>query len=760
MPAAPARPPTTLSFRTALLLTVVPLVAVATGVVAVVSHIYDRRVADRVTATVPRAEIMDLLREQRAWHLILVLLVMALSAAVAAWLAGRIARPLRRLQQQAHAIAEGGRSAAIPEEGPAELRALAADFNRMAAAVAAREADLTKANAELAHSQAVFRNLFDHTSDLVTLFRVPSDGPLVCAAINPAVAAASGVTREQAIGGTFAGGLPKEEAEFLEVRFREAAASCKPVAYERSLVLSTGERWFSTVVIPLPGPDGRTELVASVSRDMTERRKADRALQDSEAFLAGLIESATDAIVAVDDQDTVLLFNTAAERVFGVSADQAFGRPVTRFLPDGLCGPPGSRQVAARRGNGTSFTAELSISALEAAGRHVCTAILRDVSERSGAEAELRSSERRFAEAFYSNPAMMGITRLSDRTLVDVNDQWVRTLGVPRDVAVGRTVAGAGVRMDQVWADDVYRQLQTTSSVRDIEFIAYTADGREVRGLESASRIEVDGEPCVLWAALDLTERLRAEEEAHRLTHELERRVADRTAQLAAVNQELESFAYSVSHDLRAPLRAIDGFAQAVSEDYADRLDDAGRDFLDRIRKGSQRMGELIDDLLTLSRATRGELRPTCMDLSDLAGRVIETFRAQSPARSVEVSIQPKLTATGDPNLLRVVLDNLLGNAWKYTAQNADARVEFGAMDQDGERVYFVRDNGAGYDPAYAYKLFQPFQRLHRPDEFEGHGIGLATVRRVIARHGGRTWAEGAVGKGATVYFTLGADGT
>jgi PAS domain S-box-containing protein len=747
-----------LSFRTSLLLTVVPLVAAATGVVAVVSHVYDRRVADRVTATVPRAEVMDLLREQRAWHLVLVLLLMALAAGVAIWLAGRVARPLRRLQAQAHAVAGGGPSAAIPEEGPAELRALAADFNRMAAAVAGREADLTKANAELARSQAVFRGLFDHTSDLVTLFRVPPEGPLVCEDANPATLAAAGIARGQAIGGTLYSNLPESEADWLEGRFREAATTGRPVAYERRIVLQGAERWFNTVVIPLPGPGGRPAHVATVSRDMTEQRKADRALQDSEAFLAELIESASDAIVAVDDQNTVLLFNAAAERAFGVPADQAFGRPVTRFLADGLCGQTGLRQVTARRADGSVFTADVSASALEAAGRQVCAATIRDVSARSGAEAELRSSERRFAQAFYASPAIMGITRLSDRTLVDVNDQWVRTMGVSREAAVGRTVADLGVRFDPAWADEMYRRLRAEASVRDVEFTAHTPRGRELRGLESASRIEVDGERCVLWSALDLTERLRAEEEARRLTAELERRVADRTAQLAAVNEELESFAYSVSHDLRAPLRVIDGFAQALVEDYGDRLDDGGRDFLDRIRTGSQQMGELIDDLLALSRAARGELRPARVDLSELAGRVVEALRTRDPARAVEVVIPPGVTATGDPSLLRVVLDNLLGNAWKYTGRTAHPRIEFGAAERDGERAYFVRDNGAGYDPAYAGKLFEPFQRLHRPDEFEGHGIGLATVRRVVNRHGGRAWADGQVGKGATVYFTLGTD--
>jgi PAS domain S-box-containing protein len=580
----------------------------------------------------------------------------------------------------------------------------------------------------------------------------------VCEDANPATLAAAGITRAQVTGATLYTSLPREEADWLEGKFRQAASTGRPVAYERRIVLQGADRWFNTVVIPLPGPDGRPAHVATVSRDMTEQRKADRALQDSEAFLAEVIESASDAIVAVDDQDTVLLFNAAAERVFGVPADQAFGRPVTRFLPGGVCGRTGTRQVTARRADGSAFTADVSASVLEAAGRQVCAGIVRDVAARAGAEAELRSSERRFAQAFYASPAIMGITRVSDRKLVDVNDQWVRTMGVPREEAVGRTVAELGVRFPPGWADDVYRRLQAAPTVQDVEFAARTPAGRELRGLESASRIEVDGEPCVLWSALDLTERLRAEERAHQLTADLERRVADRTAQLAAVNEDLESCAYSVSHDQRAPLRVIDGFAQALLEDYGGRLDGGGRDFLDRIRRGSQQMGELIDDLLALSRAARGELRPERVDLSELAARVVEALRTRDPDRAVAVGIQPGVTATGDPSLLRVVLDNLLGTAWKYTGRTDRPRIEFGTTDRDGGRAYFVRDNGAGYDPAYATKLFEPFQRLHRPDEFEGHGIGLATVRRVVNRHGGRAWADGQVGRGATIYFTLGTD--
>jgi PAS domain S-box-containing protein len=339
-------------------------------------------VAERVNAAIPRAEVVDLLAEQRQWHLILVLPLIALATGVAFWLAGRVGRPLSRLQQQAHAVAQGGPSTPIPEEGPAELRAVTADFNRMAAAVTAREADLTRANAELARSQAVFRGLFVHTSDLVTLFRVPPDGPLVCEDANPATLAAAGLTREQAIGETFYSKLPNDEADWLEGKFREAVTTGRPVAYDRRITLEGSERWFNTVVIPLPGPDGRVAHVASVSRDMTEQRRADQALLDSEALLAALIESATDAIVVADEQDTVLLFNAAAERVFGMPSHEAFGRSVRRLLPDGLCGPPGTRRVTARRHDGLEFPAEVAAKVVEAAGRQVCAAVVRDLSVR------------------------------------------------------------------------------------------------------------------------------------------------------------------------------------------------------------------------------------------------------------------------------------------------------------------------------------------------------------------------------------------
>ncbi|MBC8099059.1 MAG: GAF domain-containing protein, partial [Armatimonadetes bacterium] len=239
------------------------------------------------------------------------------------------------------------------------------------------------------------------------------------------------------------------------------------------------------------------------------------------------------------------------------------------------------------------------------------------------------------------------------------------------------------------------------------------------------------------------------------LNADLEQRVMERTAQLTAVNQEIEAFSYSVSHDLRAPLRAIDGFSLALIEDYADKLDADGVNYLNRVRHATQRMGLLIDDLLHLSRVTRSEMARTPVDLSAMAQEIMAELCEITPGRQVEINIQSDLVAAGDPRLLSILMQNLLGNAWKFSSKRAVAKIEFGVMQCDGQPAYFVRDNGAGFDMAFAHKLFGAFQRLHRPDEFDGTGIGLATVLRIARRHGGRAWATGELGQGATFYFTL-----
>ncbi len=292
----------------------------------------------------------------------------------------------------------------------------------------------------------------------------------------------------------------------------------------------------------------------------------------------------------------------------------------------------------------------------------------------------------------------------------------------------------------------------------DWTFRIVRADTGETRWVRDRCRYVRDESGVAirrLGTLQDVTEYQRAQDEIAALNTELERRVERRTADLQAVIRELESFAYAVSHDLRAPLRGIDGFAHVLGEDYEQALDDTALRYLQRIRGNAQKMGELIDGLLQLSRLSRSDMAVRTVDLTRLAHEVTDELAAAQPWRRVTTAVAEDLRAEADPALARILLANLLGNAWRFTSRHEAARVEVGARDQDGELVFFVRDDGAGFDMAYAGKLFTAFQRLHSPGEFEGTGIGLATVQRIVRRHGGRVWAESAPEEGATFFFTL-----
>lgn len=374
------------------------------------------------------------------------------------------------------------------------------------------------------------------------------------------------------------------------------------------------------------------------------------------------------------------------------------------------------------------------------------------------AQAVLRESEDRLSRIVSEAPFPIGLYA-DDGEIVLVNRAWCRITGYsPEEL---RTVAewaarAYGPRKDAAQAD-IESRFDLRESIREGEFAIRTKDGGQRFWDFSSAPVGrlPDGRRLVTTMAMDVTERRRAEEELWAYREHLEELVRARTVELENVVRELESFSYSVSHDLRAPLRAMDGYSAVLLEDHAGLLDEEGRHYLERIRKAAGRMGHLIDGLLNLARISRRELVGTPVDLTALSRSVAAELRALEPERDAKVTVADGMTAEGDPRLLHVVLQNLIGNAWKFTSTRPAAVVQVGYEERGGETVFFVRDNGVGFDMAYAQKLFTPFQRLHGIDEFPGTGIGLATVQRIVARHGGRVWAESAPGAGTTLFLTL-----
>jgi PAS domain S-box-containing protein len=572
-----------------------------------------------------------------------------------------------------------------------------------------------EARAGLAESERVFRTVADFTYDW-EWWRAP-DGTLLY--VSPSCERVTGYPADEFIADPdllLRITHPEDRERMLDHYTTRRSTVSGDVAHDleyRIRRADGGERWIGHRCTRVTGPDGSDLGVRASNRDITDRKTAEHGLREREAenalllreqetrnrWLHALVAAMRDAASRLDMED--LLADIARHAADSVGAAQAviyeFDAERDVLITRSLYGSGGRCRIESP---GDEF----------------------DIAE-TPSDRDILASDQVVVETLSDEmlaPHMRGLMReLGDKTLVNVPFRYG---GEPLGLLV----------LIETEEERVFAQ-------EELEYL---------RAFGEQTAIAIHN--ARLYAAAQ-----QAREELAALNAELEERVEQRTAELRAVNEEMEAFAYSVSHDLRAPLRAIDGFSLVLMEDEAEGLSAVGRGNLARVRTAAQRMGQLIDALLALSRLGRKEVRRSTVDLSTLALQVLERLAERDPTRRVVFSVQPGCEVVSDLELLEVVLDNLCGNAWKFTSGNAEAHIAFGVRTIAGESAYFVEDDGAGFDPEYADKLFQPFQRLHTDEQFAGTGIGLATVRRVINRLGGWCWAEGKVGAGATFFFTL-----
>lgn len=493
-------------------------------------------------------------------------------------------------------------------------------------------------------------------------------------------------------------------------------------------------------------------------------------LTESEERYRLLVDSSPDAIL-IHSAGRYVFANPAALSLYGADhSGQLVGRPITDFVH------PDSRQVVAERikrlyeERKPVPLAEQRIVRLDGAvvpvdvigipftynGEPAVQVVLRDITRRKLAEDTIARARDFYVKLFDEFPLPVwradagGYCNYHNRT-------WISLTGRSSDEEAGTGWVEGLHPDDRARCLTLWQEAYAARRPLVVEYRLRRHDGQYRAILDSSTPYDdLDGEFAgFIGACVDITDRKEAEEEVRRLNAELEQRVKERTILLETANRELESFSYSVSHDLRAPLRHIDGFSAMLMEDCCDSLPETATSYLEKIKSASRRMGQLIDDLLDLSRVSRSAMRRESIDMSRMVRDLAREYEEANPSRKVTFEIADGVVAEGDPLLLRVALHNLLDNAWKYTGKKDSAHIRFGETLVDGERVIFVSDDGAGFDMRYVDKLFGPFQRLHSVDEFEGTGIGLATVQRIAQRHGGRAWAEGEEGRGATFFFTI-----
>lgn len=647
----------------------------------------------------------------------------------------------------------------------------------------------------------VFKTLAENAPDVI--FRV--DRNLRFIFVNRKVSEFTGIPSEQFFGKTLLGlGLPKDFSIFWGNKAKEVFDAKDPREFEFTFDGPDGARWFHARMVPEFDVHGKVETVLGIAHEITDLKRTELAYRDERAFRDSIMRSLRIGIAAVDLEGRQSYVNPAFCEMVGWSEEELEGAkaPFVYWPPEEMGNimkvfqqvlsgenPNDSMELRFRRRNGERFDALVLFSPLKDSQGNVIgwtgsigditqqkkkdeeiqklnfeleQRIIERAAELDAAKKRLQESERKARlqlaelETIYDSTPVGLCVFDSNLTYLRINKRMAEINGVPAEDHLGRTPWEIVPEIADQAEAHLRQVLETDQPIRNVEISGETPAQPGVLRTWLEHWLPLKNESGevigINVVTQDITERKKAEEEIETLNEGLRRR----TAELENANKELETFSYSVSHDLKAPLIVASGFCRRLSERYGKMLDARGNRYLERIQEACRGMNLLIEDLLNLSKVTTGKIKFKSIDLSDLVKSIATQLKETQPERKVSFFIEEGLTAKGDSRLLKAVLENLLANAWKFTAKSKKAKIEFGLLKPIGEEpIYFVRDNGCGFDMSMAGDLFKPFQRLHTDEEFPGTGVGLASVRRIITRHGGRIWAESAAGKGATFFFTL-----
>lgn len=692
-----------------------------------------------------------------------VLAILTLCMLGAAWVYARqfLLRPVNALASAASRITTGDLTTRTNfVGGVGELRALANAFDTMAASLERRQS-------ELAAAEDKFRTLVEQS--IVGIYAI-QDGKF--AYVNPKMADIFGFTEEELTSRPVVDFIFPEDRTLVTENIRKRLDGIVPhVRYNLRAVRKDGATIHVEVFGARSEYNGQPAILGTLL-DITERKNAEKALRDSELLFRSVWNGSGDGLRLTDKDGTIVAVNRAYGELVGMSTSELEGKPFTISYADSpeqedrlqiyrdrfstrTIQVQIERRVTYRSGKTAEVEVVGSFVQLEK-GEPLLLSVFRDITARKEAERLLQRQRAELQLIFDTVPAMI-FYKNAEHRLLRVNEATAHCFGVPKEQLEGRTDKEIGLPH----AERYYRDEDEVISTRQpklgiVEPVETTRGTRWLQTDKVPHRNEKGEITGVIGFAVDITERKQAEDEIRTLNATLERRVQERTRALAEANKELESFSYSVSHDLRAPLRHIGGFVELLQKRAGTALDEKCRRYVNTISESTKEMGTLIDDLLSFSRMGRAEMRTTPLDIQNLVRETIDELAPDTANREVSWKIAPLPQVQADPALMRQVMLNLISNALKYSRTRPRAEIEIGCPPNDnGEHIFFVRDNGVGFDMKYADKLFGVFQRLHETDEFEGTGIGLANVQRIVVRHGGRTWAEGVVDGGATFYFSL-----